>query len=47
MPGTEMLVDDLYSGDEVEFRVLAVNEAGPGRPSDATRPVVVRDPYSE
>jgi ribosomal protein S30 len=44
-------VPDLKEKEEYEFRVRAVNKAGPGEPSDATKPVLVktrfRKSYSE
>ena len=43
--GTDTRVTDLYKGDEYEFRVVAVNEAGMGKPSDMTPPVAIKDPY--
>lgn len=45
--GTDTRVADLYKGDEYEFRVVAVNEAGMGKPSDNTPPVTIKDPYGE
>ncbi|CAG2053028.1 unnamed protein product, partial [Timema podura] len=35
-------VPDLIEGNRYEFRVRAVNKAGPGEPSDATKPHVAR-----
>lgn len=35
-------VPDLIEGNQYEFRVRAVNKAGPGEPSDATKPHVAR-----
>ena len=35
-------VPDLKEKEEYEFRVRAVNKAGPGEPSDATKPVLVK-----
>ena len=44
-PGdTTGTVDGLPEGGEYEFRVVAVNDAGPGKPSKSTGPHVVRDP---
>ena len=43
--GTDTRVTDLYKGDEYEFRVVAVNEAGMGKPSDMTPPVAIKDPF--
>ncbi|GAU87381.1 hypothetical protein RvY_00244-2 [Ramazzottius varieornatus] len=43
-PGSELKasVPDLKEKEEYEFRVRAVNKAGPGAPSDATKPVLVK-----
>lgn len=35
-------VKGLTQGTEIEFRVIAVNKAGPGEPSEATKPVTVK-----
>jgi len=35
-------VPDLIEGNQYEFRVRAVNKAGPGEPSNATKPHVAR-----
>ncbi|XP_013785867.1 twitchin-like, partial [Limulus polyphemus] len=35
-------VPDLITGDTYQFRVRAVNAAGPGEPSEATKPVVAK-----
>ena len=40
----EMVVPHLKEGQEYQFRVRAVNEAGPGAPSTATGPVVAEKP---
>ena len=40
----EMVVPHLKEGQEYQFRVKAVNEAGPGAPSTATGPVVAEKP---
>lgn len=37
-------VPGLKEGEEYQFRVKAVNEAGPGTPSTATGPVVAEKP---
>ena len=40
----EFTVPNLKEGKEYQFRVKAVNEAGPGSPSSATGPVVAEKP---
>ena len=39
---TTATVPDLIQGQPYEFRVRAVNKAGPGAPSDATDPVIAK-----
>ena len=39
---TEAFVPDLEEGEEYEFRVVPVNEAGYGEPSDSTKPLLVK-----
>lgn len=39
-PNTQYTVQDLREGNKYEFRVIAVNEAGPGEPSRPTEPIV-------
>ena len=48
-PGSELKasVPDLKEKEEYEFRVRAVNKAGPGVPSDATKPVLVKTRFRE
>ena len=42
--GTSFTVPNLPEDSEWEFRVVAVNDAGPGKPSKSTGPHRVRDP---
>jgi len=44
---TSYTAGNLPEGAEYEFRVCAVNEAGPGKASKSTGPHVVRDPVCE
>ena len=46
-PDTSFKVNNLPEGAEFEFRVAAVNDAGPGTPSKSTGPHVVCDPVCE
>ncbi|RZF42380.1 hypothetical protein LSTR_LSTR004188 [Laodelphax striatellus] len=39
---TKGTVPDLVAGNQYEFRVVAVNKAGPGEASDATKPHIAR-----
>ncbi|CAG2161698.1 unnamed protein product [Oppiella nova] len=41
-PDTKATVPDLEEGEEYEFRVIAVNKAGPSEPSDASRSVIAK-----
>ncbi|XP_077990140.1 twitchin-like isoform X3 [Glandiceps talaboti] len=41
---TKFTVPDLWEGVEYEFRVMAVNEAGPGKPSRVSDSQVAKDP---
>jgi predicted phage tail protein len=41
-PDTNATVPDLEEGEEYEFRVMAVNKAGPSEPSDASRSVIAK-----
>ncbi|XP_055900297.1 twitchin-like isoform X6 [Biomphalaria glabrata] len=44
VPETTYTVLKLTEGSEVEFRVMAVNDGGPGKPSKTTPKHIVRDP---
>ncbi|CAH1969101.1 unnamed protein product [Acanthoscelides obtectus] len=41
-PNTQYTVQDLREGNKYEFRVTAVNEAGPGEPSEPTEPIIAQ-----
>lgn len=41
-PNTQYTVQDLREGNKYEFRVVAVNEAGPGKPSKPTEPITAQ-----
>ena len=41
---TCVIFQGLPEGNELEFRVRAVNDAGPGKPSESTGSHVIRDP---
>lgn len=45
--GTEFTVKNLPTGKEFEFRVVPVNAAGPGEPSEPTALVKVQNPVSK
>ena len=42
---TNCRVPDLVEGEEYEFRIIAVNKAGPGDPSEASLPIVAKARY--
>lgn len=44
---TNFAVTGLNEGSVYEFRVVAVNDAGPGKPSKCTEPHTARDPVCE
>lgn len=44
--GTEATIDGLETGEKMEFRVMAKNEAGLSQPSQATRPVELKPKFS-
>lgn len=41
-PNTTHMVTNLTEGNRYEFRIVAVNDAGPGKPSRSTEPLVAR-----
>lgn len=45
--GCDMDIKDFDIGEEVEFRVLAVNAAGYGQPCLGTDVVTIKDPLGE
>lgn len=44
---TIFIIEDLKNGGEYEFRVKAVNEAGPSRPSATAGPIIIKDQTCE
>ena len=42
---TSATVDGLKEGTQYQFRIRAVNKAGPGEPSDTTNPVIAKARY--
>ena len=44
---TSYTVPNLTEGNEYQFRVIAVNEAGPGKPSRASDSIIAKTPICE
>ena len=44
---TTFRVTGLKPNDEYQFRVIAENKAGVGRPSDNTEPIIAKPPYGK
>ncbi|CAH1802732.1 unnamed protein product [Owenia fusiformis] len=47
IPETEYTITDVMEGNEYQFRVSAVNEAGASRYSDATNLIKAKDPFDK
>lgn len=43
----KFMCDGLREGDTFEFRVIAVNEVGPSKPSFSTKPITCKDELGE
>lgn len=46
-PNTYFTIQGLHEGLKYEFRVCAVNEAGPGKPSKPTDPIIAKEQKRE
>lgn len=44
---TSATIDGLKEGVQYEFRVRAINKAGPGEPSDATKPIIAKSRFGK
>lgn len=42
---TKGTIDCLKEGQQYEFRIRAINKAGPGEPSDATKPIIAKSRF--
>ena len=43
----ELDVTDLFEGQKYEFRVVAENRVGAGKPGEPNAPIVAKSPFSE
>ena len=42
---TAATIDGLKEGVQYEFRIRALNKAGPGQPSEATKPIIAKSRF--
>jgi len=45
--GEELDVTDLFEGQKYEFRVIAENKVGAGKPGEPSAPIVAKSPFSK
>lgn len=44
---TSATIDGLKEGAQYEFRIRAINKAGPGEPSEATKPIIAKSRFGK